>query len=63
MAPNTAPNTRGAMVAARIPKELRRQLEAMAVQQDRKMSWLVRKAIRDLVAAQEVQDGKRTDAV
>jgi predicted transcriptional regulator len=52
-----APNTRGAMVAARIPKELRRQLEAMAVRQDRTMSWLITKAIQKLVA-QEVQDDR-----
>jgi predicted transcriptional regulator len=50
-----APNTRGAMVAARIPKELRRQLEELAAQQDRTMSWLIEKAIRNMVAVQEVE--------
>ena len=60
MAPNTAP-TRGAMVAARIPKELRRQLEELAAQQDRTMSWLIERAIRKMVAAQEASGNASDD--
>jgi predicted transcriptional regulator len=40
-------------IAARVPVELRDQLEALAEEQDRSMSWVVRRAIREYVEAQE----------